>query len=72
MGTIAAFYSQGGGWIHPITLLMAFTPFVCIADGATRGKFRLSSLCLVLVASLPLVGSAGWHPKFTKSPTTDD
>ena len=60
MGTIAEFYIQGGGWMHPITLLMVLTPFVCIADGATRGRFRLSSLCLALVASLLLVGCAGF------------
>ena len=60
MDSIAAFYSQGSVWMHPITLCSIVAPLVCIADGATRGRLRLSPICLAFVGSVLLFGFAGF------------
>ena len=60
MDNIAVFYSQGGVWMHPITLCSIVAPLVCIADGISRGKYRLSSICLALVGTVILVGFAAF------------
>ena len=60
MDNIAVFYSQGGVWMHPITLCSIVTPLVCIVDGVTRGRYRLSSICLALVGTVFLFGFAAF------------
>ena len=60
MDSLAMFYQNGGFWMHPITLVFILCLPLCIADAASKGRFRLSSICLALVGTALLSGSLGF------------